>query len=52
MAANVSNQKKKYWISASRPTDSILVMLISNYTFSGMLRQCVRSLDRLEVIIA
>ena len=50
MVANASNKNKKQCISAS--TDSILIMLISNYTFSGMLRQCVRSLDRLEVIIA
>ena len=50
MAANASNQNKKWCISAS--TDSIFMMLISIYTFSGMLRQYVRSLDRLEVIIA
>ena len=50
MVANESNQNKKKCISAS--TDSILMMLISNYTFSGMLRQCVRSFDKLEFIIA
>ena len=50
MTANASNQNKNWCISAS--TDSILMMLISIYTFSGMLRQCVRSLDMSEVIIA
>ena len=44
--------KTKSSVSPQVPTDSTLVMLISKYTFYGMLRQCARSLDRLEVIIA
>ena len=50
MATCAPNQNKRYCISAS--TDSIFMMYISNYTFSGKLRQWLRSLVGLEVIIA
>ena len=42
MAGNESKQNKKYHISGS-PV-SMLMMFILNYAFSGVLRQCVRSL--------